>query len=104
MHSSSLYAASGAVAADSKHLIILFIHRFAKIISFLVVQVPKSSYQKYSAALDPVRICAGSKTIRLKLNTPKAFSDYFLGAKVKYDFKLKGRDEIGREVEVSVAF
>ena len=79
-------------------------NRFAKIISFFIVRVPEGSNQKYGVALDPVRVCAGSKTVRLRLTGGKTVSEYFLGAKIEYNLKLKGSDELGRAVSVSVTF
>ena len=79
-------------------------NRFAKTISFFILQVPEEFYEKYSVELDPVRVCAGSQTVRLRLTDGKSVSDYLLGAKIEHNIELKGYDEIGRPVSVHVVF
>ncbi len=79
-------------------------NRFAKTISFFIIQVPEEFYEKYSVELDPVRVCAGSQTVRLRLTDGKSVSDYLLGAKIEHNIELKGYDEIGRPVSVHVVF
>ena len=79
-------------------------NRFAKTISFFIIQVPEEFYEKYSVELDPVRVCAGSQTVRLRLTEGKSVSDYLLGAKIEHNIEFKGYDEIGRPVNVQVSF
>jgi hypothetical protein len=79
-------------------------NRFADMISFFIIQVPKVFSEEYSVELDPVRVCAGSQTVRLRLNEAKSVSDYLLGAKIEHKIDLKGSDEIGRPVSVHLAF
>ena len=79
-------------------------NRFAKTISFFIIQVPQEFHEKYSVELDPVKVCASSQTVRLRLTGAKSVSDYLLGAKIEHKINLKGYDEIGRPVNVHLAF
>ena len=79
-------------------------NRFAKTISFFIIQVPEELHEKFSVVLDPVKVCANSQTVRLRLTESKSVSDYLLGAKIKHQIELKGYDEIGRTVSVHLAF
>ena len=66
--------------------------------------VGKAFHEKYSVELDPVRVCAGSQIVKLRLIGAKSLSDYLLGAKIEHKINLKGYDEIGRPVSVNIAF
>jgi len=79
-------------------------NRFAKTISIFIIQVPEEFHEKYRVELDPVRVCASSQNVRLRLPEEKSISDYLLGAKIEYKIELKGYDEIGRPVEVHLVF
>lgn len=79
-------------------------NRFTKTISFFIIKVPEEFHEKYSVELDPVKVCASSQTVRLRLTGAKSVSDYLLGAKIEHEINLKGYDEIGRPVNVHLAF
>jgi hypothetical protein len=79
-------------------------NRYAKAISFFIVRVPEVSNEKCHVALRPVKVCAESKTIRLRLTDGKKASDYLLGAAVTHNIELRGYDEIGRAVRAHVGF
>jgi hypothetical protein len=79
-------------------------NRFAKMISFFIIQVPEVVSEKYSVELDPVRVCDSSQTVRLRLTKGKSISDYLLGAKIEHKIEFRGYDEIGRPVGVNTAF
>jgi hypothetical protein len=79
-------------------------NRLAKTISFFIIQVPEEFHEKYLVELDPVRVCASSQNVRLRLPEEKSISDFLLGAKIEYKIELKGYDEIGRPVSVQVSF
>ena len=79
-------------------------NRYAKLISYYVVQVPKGSEAKVSIPVN-VKVCGNSRVVRLSLSgIEKGFSDYLLGAKVQKVAVLHGHDEIGRKVDVKVVF
>jgi len=80
-------------------------YRFSKFISFCVWHVPKGSVYTVSVALDPVKICGGSRKVRLPLSgCGKDFLDYCLGAKLERLAVLKGHDELGRTVSAQLVF
>ena len=80
-------------------------NRFAKAISFFIVRVPEKLSEKSSIELDPVKVCAGSKTVKLRLTSEEeSLSDYLLGAKIEHHIELQGYDEIGRSVSVNLRF
>ena len=79
-------------------------NRFAKTISFFIIQVPEAFCENYSVELDLVKVCDSSQTVRLRLTEAKPVSDYLLGAKIEHKINLKGYDEIGRPVNVHLAF
>ncbi|MFC1812582.1 hypothetical protein ACFL03_07810 [Thermodesulfobacteriota bacterium] len=90
---------------SSADVIIRKRNRFAKLISYYVVHVSKGSEQKMTVAVDPVWICSNSREFRLALSDcKKKLSDYLLGAEVERVAVLKGHDEIGRKVSVTVVF
>ena len=93
-----------AVVLTSADIKICKQHRFAKTISFFIIQVPEAFYEKYSVELDPVKVCDSSQTVRLRLTGAKSVLDYLLGAKIEHKIHLKGYDEIGRPVNVHLAF
>ena len=93
-----------AVVLTSADIKICKQHRFAKTISFFIIQVPDKFHEKYRVELDPVKVCASSQTVRLRLPGAKSVSDYLLGAKIEHKIHLKGYDEIGRPVNVHFAF
>jgi hypothetical protein len=79
-------------------------NRFAKTISFFIIQIPEELQEKFRVELDPVKVCANSQTVRLRLTESKSVSDNLLGAKIEHKIELKGYDEIGRTVSVHLAF
>jgi len=80
-------------------------YRFSKFISFCVWHVPEGSMHTVSVALDPVKICGGSRKVRLPLSgCDKDFSDYLLGAKLERLVLLKGHDELGRTISAQLIF
>jgi hypothetical protein len=42
--------------------------------------------------------------VKFRLTEAKSVSDYLLGAKIEHKINLKGYDEIGRPVNVHLAF
>jgi predicted alpha/beta-fold hydrolase len=93
-----------AVVLTSADIKICKQNRFAKTISFFIIQIPEELHEKFRVELDPVKVCANSQTVRLSLTESKSVSDYLLGAKIKHQIELKGYDEIGRTVSVHLAF
>lgn len=80
-------------------------YRFSKFISFCVWHVPEGSVHRVSVALDPVKICGGSRKVRLPLSgCDKDFLDYLLGAKLERLVVLKGHDELGRTISAQLIF
>ena len=80
-------------------------YRFSKFISFCVWHVPEGSVHRVSVALDPIKICGGSRKVRLPLSgCDKDFLDYLLGAKLERLVVLKGHDELGRAVSAQLVF
>jgi hypothetical protein len=80
-------------------------YRFSKFISFCVWHVPEGSVHRVSVALDPVKICGGSRKVRLPLSgCDKDFLDYLLGAKLERLVMLKGHDELGRTISAQLIF
>jgi len=80
-------------------------YRFSKFISFCVWRVPEGSVHRVSVTLDPVKICGGSRKVRLPLSgCDKDFLDYLLGAKLERLAVLKGHDELGRTVSAQLVF
>ena len=80
-------------------------YRFSKFISFCVWHVPEGSVHRVSVALDPVKICGGSRKVRLPLSgCDKDFLDYLLGAKLECLVVLKGHDELGRIISAQLIF
>ena len=80
-------------------------YKFSKFISFCVWHVPKGSVHRVSVALDPVKICSGSRKVSLPLSgCNKDFFDYLLGAKLERLAVLKGHDELGRTVSAQLIF
>jgi len=78
-------------------------NRYARFISYYIWKVPKSSECRFSQAIAPVRVCGSSTTVRVKLTgNEKQFSDYLLGADLYVLGIIRGTDEIGRDVTVSV--
>lgn len=79
------------------------VNRFAPFISYYIMKVPKGSESHYSKAFGPVKICNSSKVVRLPLSRKeKRMADYLLGSDISEDAVIKGHDEIGRRVEVTV--
>jgi len=78
-------------------------NRYSKAISLFVWKVPAGSKKKYRVGFDPVKICGSEAYFLLDLNRSiGGVSDVLLGAKVSKRIELKGVDEIGREVVVSL--
>jgi len=94
-----------SVVLSSADLIIRKRNRFAKLISYYVIHVPKGSEKRISIAINPVRICRSSRDVTLPLSgCKKGLSGYLLGAKIEKIAVLRGHDEIGRKVSVRVVF
>jgi len=80
-------------------------NRFAKAITLFFWRVPSGSKQNHSVFFDPVIVCGNSKLVELSLERfRKNFADYLLGASFERVAVLKGYDEIGRPVSLSVTF
>ena len=78
-------------------------NHFAKMINFYIWKVPYGSKDSFSIALSPVKICGGASIIKIDIRqSQKDWRDYLIGAKLEFDLKLKGFDEIGRAVSVSI--
>ena len=80
------------------------VNRFAKKISYFVMKVPEGSSERFRVALNPVKVCNGSREIRLDLSDSKGLSDYLLGADVRRSVLVHGMDEVGRKVMAEVRF
>lgn len=93
-----------AVVLTSADVTIRKQNRYAKWISFYVWKVSKGSRGYYSVALNPIKVCGGSREIRLKTHAQKDLKDYLLGADLTHTAVLNGHDEIGRAVRVQVSF
>ncbi len=68
------------------------------------MHVPEGSSDRYSASINPVAVCKGSKDIRLNLSDGKGLSDFLLGAEIRRTVILSGVDEVGRKVNAKVSF
>jgi hypothetical protein len=80
-------------------------YRFSKFISFCVWHVPEGSVHTVSVALDPLKICGGSRKVKLPLSgCDKDFLDYLLGTKLERLVLLKGHDELGRTISAQLIF
>jgi len=78
-------------------------NRYAGFISYYIWKVPKDSAASFSRVIAPVRVCGSSATVRVELpGNEKQFSDYLLGAELDVHGVIRGTDEIGRDVTVSV--
>lgn len=78
-------------------------NRYAGFISYYIWKVPKDSAASFSRAISPVRVCGSSATVRVELpGNEKQLSDYLLGAELDVHGVIRGTDEIGRDVTVSV--
>ena len=91
-----------SVVLDSAELLVRKNNRFASTISYYVVHVPKHSQERVSVSLSPLRVCKGSKEIRLSLKDGKGLSDYLLGSDIRRTLVLRGVDEVGRGVSLTV--
>ena len=94
-----------AVVLSSADVVVRKRNRYAELISYYVIHVPKGSEARFSVPLEPVRICGDSRAVVLDMNRfQKGLGDYLLGADVSKSITLKGFDEIGRAVSVGVVF
>ncbi len=90
-----------AVSLASAEVIVSKKNRFAKTISFYVMHVPENSSERFTVPLGMVRVCGGSKDVRIPLSgTEKGMGDYLLGADVDFSITLQGVDDVGKEVSV----
>jgi len=81
------------------------INRFAPIISYCILKVPKGSVLNLTTAIDPVRVRGNSKRIGLEVpGTEKRLLDYLLGAELERSIVLKGFDEIGQDLTVRITY
>jgi hypothetical protein len=81
-------------------------NRFADVISFYVIEVPKDSDAHYSVTFDPVPLCGNSGNFELALSrfSNEGLQDYLLGAQVIRSAVLKGYDELSRPISVNFEF
>jgi hypothetical protein len=78
-------------------------YRFSKVISLFVWKVPSKIENKFSASIDPVKLCNNSANIPLPADVfRKSLTDYLVGANFEVVVDLNGIDEIGRAVSVKI--
>jgi hypothetical protein len=94
-----------AVTLSSVDITVRKVNRHAGFISYYIMKVPKGSQAIYSKAIQPVRICGESRSVRLKLQrSEKQMADYLLGSESSAEAVLRGHDEIGRVVTAKIDF
>jgi len=93
-----------AVTITSAEVLVEKVNRFAKKISYFVMKVPAGSSERFRVAFSPVKVCNGSREIRLDLSDSKGLSDYLLGADARRSVLVHGLDEVGRKVMAEVRF
>jgi hypothetical protein len=93
-----------AVTFSSAEVVVEKVNRFAKKISYFVMKVPAGSSERFRVAFSPVKVCNGSREIRLDLSDSKGLSDYLLGADARRCVAVHGLDEVGRKVMAEVRF
>jgi len=93
-----------AVTITSAEVLVEKVNRFAKKISYFVMKVPAGSSERFRVAFSPVKVCNGSRKIRLDLSDSKGLSDYLLGADARRCVAVHGLDEVGRKVMAEVRF
>lgn len=71
-------------------------NRYASLISYYVVHVPKSSSRTIHRTLG-FKLKGNSRTIKIPL-TSSSIGDIFLGAECRAIIRLKGTDELGRDI------
>ncbi len=93
-----------AVTIASADVVVEKKNKFAKAISLFVWKVPDGSRESFSASVGPVRVCSSQRSFSLDLRRfQNKVGDSVLGADLSRMIKLRGFDEIGREVVVEVS-
>jgi len=94
-----------AVTLVSVNIKITKQNKLAPFYRFCIWKVPLGSHQSFTIALDPIKI--RNEFIIINLNHTQAqknWKDYLLGAKLNFEVKINGIDELGRAIFTSTEF
>jgi len=94
-----------AVTVVSADISIRKKYKFSRFINFCIMKVPYESDNQFKTALDPIKICNETLTIRLNpYQLQKTWKDYCLGTKLNCHVKIHGFDELNRPVFTAIRF
>ena len=96
---------SVSVIMSSADIKVLKTNRFAKAITLFFWHVPQSTEQNYSVHFNPVKVCGNSNQTELSLGGfRKNLAEFLFGVTFERVAMLKGIDEIGRPISLSITF